>query len=161
MKTQDKRPVGLAESNVLEPCVKVLVCNDAGEYLVLYRSETHPRYPHDADLPGGVVGDEGHGGEDFITAAHREVEEETGLEVDATDYRMVDIWWHEVRSGKWRQRGLAVCNVAGRPKITISWEHENHEWVSFDKLVELLGKNKHGALTRDLGKIDRLVELVK
>jgi 8-oxo-dGTP pyrophosphatase MutT (NUDIX family) len=118
--------------------------------LVLYRSGTHPRWPHDVDLPGGVVGDEGHEGEDFIAAVRREVEEETGIVVPEENCRLVDTWWHEFKKDKWRQRGLALCEVAGRPEVKISWEHERHEWVGFERLLELLEKSKHGGLVRDL-----------
>ncbi|MDR2063450.1 MAG: NUDIX domain-containing protein [Candidatus Nomurabacteria bacterium] len=150
MKAQDNQPDGLSEKDVLAPCVKALIRGGEGKFLVLYRSATHPRYPHDVDLPGGVVGDTGHENEDFVAAVRREIKEETGLDIPAENCHLIDTWWCEGRrQNKWQQRGLVVCDIAGTPGVKISWEHESYAWVDFDRLVSLLKQGKHGVQVRN------------
>jgi isopentenyldiphosphate isomerase len=80
---EDDRVVGRVDRaemrarNLLHRAVYVLVTNDAGALFAHRRTDTKDVYPGYWDVTiGGVVAS----GEDYVTAAHRELHEELGIE---------------------------------------------------------------------------------
>jgi 8-oxo-dGTP pyrophosphatase MutT (NUDIX family) len=108
---------------------KVLVINEAGELLVLRRSQTDERRPGQWDLPGGWVDE----GEDMRAAAKRETIEETGIALD--ECRLVFALTEVVDkgSGTWL---VFLARTSGRPEVTLSDEHDYFAWMPFEEAVD-------------------------
>ena len=70
---------------MLKVVSKALIKNRDGKYLLLYRGDTHPNFPGHLDLPGGEVETK----DTPNTATAREIQEETGIYVDAVDRKSV------------------------------------------------------------------------
>lgn len=113
----------------MKTVAKILVFDAEENALVLKRSGTHPSYPHEADLPGGIVEE----GEPEETAVRREAEEETGLVIPTGDIRFAH------RSIHTRNDVVFTTYIdAVRPPVNVSWEHESYEWVPPDELEKSL-----------------------
>jgi 8-oxo-dGTP pyrophosphatase MutT (NUDIX family) len=83
---------------------RVLVCNDHDEVALLERRVLGLRY---WEVPGGHVED----GESLAEAAVREIEEELGVDLRATDLR---------RAGAVRIHHLYTADISGRPELHLS-----------------------------------------
>lgn len=109
---------------------KVVIIDKDNNYLVLYRSATHPRQPHEPDLPGGIISL----GEDTEDGLVRETNEETGLALDPEKLLLIYTLTHDF-FGRSVSRFLYTARVdVSQPPITLSYEHERYEWVPQDKL---------------------------
>jgi peptide deformylase len=122
----------------IPPCAKLLLKNPDGKYLLLYRSETHPRYPHAPDLPGGEIED----GESGAVAMSRELAEEAGIEIAADQMKLIYEWQYIRTDDKGHKRvqhrELYECDLSKMPEPVISWEHEKYAWVSKRELIDEL-----------------------
>lgn len=110
---------------------KVVIFNEKGEVLALRRSETHPRKPHHTDLPGGLI----EPGEYELLAAAREVQEETGITVDANNCILFFGDTHVLPSGNSLTMMLYYVRFDHTPEVVISWEHESYEWCEVQELL--------------------------
>jgi len=114
----------------LQVGVKVLIQNDAGKFLLLERAGVMPSDgQHYWDIPGGRINEN----EPLLGALHREVAEETGLQlrgdpklkfaqdifVDKADLHVVRLTY--------------IGNADG--DVVISDEHGDHKWVDKEELV--------------------------
>jgi 8-oxo-dGTP diphosphatase len=109
---------------------KALIFDARGNALILRRSGTHPHYAHEADLPGGII----ERGETYEQGLVREILEEAGLSV-APD----QLLYATEHSGFGRStKRLYTVILDDQPEVTISWEHEEYEWVAPSQLVERL-----------------------
>jgi 8-oxo-dGTP diphosphatase len=109
---------------------KVLVINDAGEVLVLKRSQSDDRRPGEWDFPGGWVDAD----EDTLTAVKREAVEEAGLTLK--DPNLVFAFSEMTTnhgSGTWL---LYIEHVTGHPKVTLSYEHDDSTWKKPNELLK-------------------------
>lgn len=97
------------------------------ECLVLFRSDTHPRYGGQLDLPGGQVD----GGEAWLVGAQREIEEETGLIVATT--QLTEVARQRLANGVTFLLYSAELDAAAQP--IISDEHSHFEWWSAEQLA--------------------------
>jgi 8-oxo-dGTP pyrophosphatase MutT (NUDIX family) len=112
---------------------KALVYNADGKILTLYRSKTHPHLAHYVDFPGGEV----EGDEDAAVAIAREIKEETGVTVQATQVNIVHGGVSKNSDGKGETRyHLGKAVLADTPELTLSWEHERYEWLSTHDLLK-------------------------
>ena len=113
----------------MKTVAKTLLFDKSGKILVLYRSETHPRYAHHPDLPGGEV----EVGETPSEAVRREIEEETRLNLDVNQINVIyskaidDELTHVVCIAKLDD---------DMPDIELSWEHETYEWLAFEDFTK-------------------------
>lgn len=111
----------------MKTVAKTLLFDKDSRVLVLYRGHTHPRYAHHPDFPGGEVEQ----GESFTEAISREIQEETGLMIDAELISEAHV--KEIDDGLTH----IVCKTSistSRPAINLSWEHEGFEWLTLDQL---------------------------
>lgn len=116
---------------------KVLLVNPKGGILKLRRSSTAPRRPLEADIPGGWVDE----GEDLVTAAIRETEEEAGIKLSPTDLRLV--YAHTAMTDKGNTCWLFWIAHTTNDQVTISNEHDQFEWVNLDEAIETFSYPLH------------------
>ena len=107
---------------------KVIVWNREGKLLVLRRSKPNTRRPLTWDFPGGLV----EYGEDPRDAARREALEEAGLTLQEVD--LVDV--ESANDPAYMILILFEGEVHGAD-VKLSWEHDQHRWVTPDELAQL------------------------
>jgi 8-oxo-dGTP pyrophosphatase MutT (NUDIX family) len=119
---------------------KVIVCNDAGEILLLRRSQSDNRRPGQWDLPGGNV----ERGEDIRAAVIREAAEEAGITLadpivvygfseplDPPNPDILPTWI------------FFAEKVSGRPDVTLSFEHDDYTWMPLAQVVDAFEYERH------------------
>jgi 8-oxo-dGTP diphosphatase len=115
------------------PIAKVLLLDADGNVLLLRRSATHPTLAGHPDLPGGLI----EPGEEPGEALAREILEETGLKIAATDLTPVYAG-AEVYGGENRVRLLYKGRLSGKkPEVVISWEHDQARWLPQTELPRI------------------------
>jgi mutator protein MutT len=107
--------------------VAKVVINCQGKILVLNRSKTHPRYALQFDLPGGEVED----GETGPQATAREVKEEIGLSVPASNFKLE----FEYLANDYKHEIYKLDLESPRPEILLSWEHVDYNWLSREGIL--------------------------
>lgn len=107
---------------------KAILFDADNRILVLWRSGTHPHYAHHLDLPGGLI----EAGESPAETVAREILEETGLHVSASDLELVNT--NQPHSGSTQRIFVANLNLYA-PEITISWEHESYQWLTREEFM--------------------------
>jgi mutator protein MutT len=103
---------------------RVLLVNSANELLIVRRSATDPRHAGKWDIPGGRL----EPGEDVMTAAIRETEEEIGVAVKNPQLVFGMSKTRYEGTGTWI---FFLERVENNPKITLSNEHDDYKWVLF------------------------------
>jgi len=115
---------------------KALIYDPDGYALVLRRSGTHPHYAYEPDLPGGIIEQ----GESYASGLVREINEEAGISVDEAALTLA-----RTNHG-FDTRQLFEVHLPERPTVTISWEHDQFEWVAPDQLNAAM--NSHDGFMR-------------
>lgn len=117
----------------LESVAKVLVINEKNEVLILTVGEykERPDKSFKPDLPGGLVDP----GESELEAVVRELQEESGIEVERNMFELVyaktEFYPQENKSVS---KFLYILRLTFTPDVTISWEHASYEWVPLTDL---------------------------
>jgi 8-oxo-dGTP pyrophosphatase MutT (NUDIX family) len=112
---------------------KLLVIDSQNNVLVLRRSGTHPFRPYMPDIPGGNI----EAGETNIQAAVRELFEETGITVSENQIVDPHEGYKQTFGSKIVYHSVLVLHLSQvKPNVTISWEHDQFEWV---QLVDVQG----------------------
>ncbi|HTE22829.1 MAG TPA: NUDIX hydrolase [Candidatus Limnocylindria bacterium] len=107
---------------------KVLLIDSDGRILLLRRSNTHPRFAHHHDFPGGEVEQ----GESHTEAVIREVLEESGLKLPLSLLQPV----HQRHVLDGTLELVFAAKLAGpRPEVTLSWEHDQYEWLTSEQIL--------------------------
>lgn len=107
---------------------KMILRDAGGRILVLRRSSTHPTMAYQLDFPGGGV----EVGETPLEAALRELNEETDLVLEPETITLA----HERKSAAGWDHLVYVARLpAHQPDITISWEHDQFEWLHEHELL--------------------------
>jgi 8-oxo-dGTP diphosphatase len=108
---------------------KVLLIDSSNNLLLLNRGLTHPNFPGHYDLPGGEV----ENGESWDVAVVREVKEEAGIKVNASQLNKV-----------FERKYPTVLHIlyVGRldkekPDVKLSWEHSDFRWITAKDLLGL------------------------
>lgn len=121
---------------------KTLVFNEKGQVLILRIGEhtLQPQKSYTDDLPGGIIDV----GESERDGAAREIEEETGIVVDAKSLRLVYADMNAYQGSKpvSISRLLYMIKLDHTPEVKISWEHESYRWVDFTpEITSVLKRN--------------------
>ena len=103
--------------------------NSEGLYLVLYRGNTHPRFPGHIDFPGGEVESE----ETPEAAVAREIQEETGLSVDSEKLKKLFAKQYGQTTHMLFEAEFAKLDA----KVALSWERESYRWITPEELKRL------------------------
>lgn len=121
------------QNTTLESVAKVLLINNKNEILTLTLSE-HLKYPkksYQPDLPGGIVDP----GESEQLAVIREVQEECGIDLDASKIKLAySATAYYEKESKSVTKLLYIAHLGDTPSVTLSWEYSAYQWVSFDEL---------------------------
>lgn len=121
------------QNTILESVAKTLIINDKSEVLVLTLGK-HLKYPEKSyrpDLPGGIVDS----GESEQLAVIREVQEECGIDLDASKVKLAyaETAYYE-KENKSVTKLLYITHLDNTPSITLSWEHSDYKWVPISEL---------------------------
>ena len=111
---------------------KLILLDTENNALVLRRSDTHPHIPLTSDLPGGEIEPD----ESPEAALCRETYEETGIQLDQADVTQAGKRQFEA-FGREYDLYLFVARVSERPKVTISWEHDQYAWMPLEAIHDL------------------------
>jgi 8-oxo-dGTP diphosphatase len=115
--------------------VKVFLENSNGEILILRRSHTAPRRALEWDLPGGWI----EPGEDPLSAAIRELQEETSISTeDLREEFIAQDQQGEETITRHYMRGLAMST-----EVMLSYEHDQYRWVSKSQFVDTMQYTPH------------------
>jgi 8-oxo-dGTP pyrophosphatase MutT (NUDIX family) len=122
---------------------KSLIFNPEGKVLLLTRSGTDPHAPLRLDLPGGGVGP----GEDIAVGASREVYEESGIQIPASQYKLMYTGTSQGYPGESVNRFLFIAH-SRTSDARLSHEHSKYEWVSLDEIIKRFDHPFYGPAMR-------------
>ena len=112
--------------------VKLIVLNPQGQVLMLRRSATDERRSGTWDFPGGGV----ERNESFEKGAIRELVEETGIQANTNQLKLL---YAETEFYKPQQvnitRMLFALKLKTDKEVTLSFEHEDVQWVSAEQAL--------------------------
>lgn len=113
-----------------------IIFNKQGQFLLVRLSKIAD--PSESwILPGGRLNK----GEEPLNGLHREIKEETNLDVEIL---------HPCGIGMWNNRYAVffICKLKGEQKIKLSEEHQDFKWYSFDEVggVDFRDKSMKKAL---------------
>jgi 8-oxo-dGTP pyrophosphatase MutT (NUDIX family) len=120
-----------------ESIAKILILNSDNRVLLLTLSEhrTNPKRSFLPDLPGGVVDP----GESELDATVRETQEETGIQLDPRNIRLVYARTaHYASEHKSVTKLLYVTTLRETPEVTLSWEHGDYAWMPLDTAAQTM-----------------------
>jgi 8-oxo-dGTP diphosphatase len=116
--------------------LKILIVNDENRILLLRRSLSGKTF---WDIPGGRI----QRGEDIAEGLKRELEEETGLQIDERDVQLVGahLTGGRITAGQ-TDAGLIffvhTCNWGETPQIRLSQEHSDLWWATREQACTAL-----------------------
>jgi 8-oxo-dGTP diphosphatase len=106
---------------------KAVMTNDEGKVLILREASTYEEGTNVGKygLPGGRINP----GEVFLDGLRREVDEETGLEVEVVRPVHVDEWRPVIKGTPTQIVGVfMLCEAAGST-VRLSDEHDDYKWI--------------------------------
>ena len=110
-------------------CLKILLANQDGEFLVLQRPSSSIRNPSKWDFPGGKMTLE----KPYLLELRREVKEETGLDIEVE--RIIGIT--ETLLPLQKVITLIFRGRASSKDIKLSDEHTTFKWIIPDQMDSL------------------------
>jgi 8-oxo-dGTP diphosphatase len=109
--------------------VRALITDSEGKSLLLRRSDSSGHYAGQWEWPGGKCDP----GETINQALRREVMEETGLQIDVTDYLGAD----DFKMSEIHAICLFLKAEAVRGEMRLSREHDDFCWLHPEKYIEM------------------------
>jgi len=128
--------IGEPKGGLFEMTVKAVIVRDGKDVLLLKRSKNSVIFPEKYDLPGGSV----ENGETLQEAMLREIEEETGLEVEvgpilfAFDFQKDGKEKDEIGHGK----GVRFIAFHKSGEVKLNDENEHFEWIDINEAIQKL-----------------------
>lgn len=111
---------------------KTAIFDDNNNVLVLTRSGVDSVRPGGFDFPGGTIDQ----GEDILQGAAREILEETGLHIQASEIRVL---YTSTSSPNEKDtilvRLFCVAKVSGDVTVKLSHEHQSYQWLSLEDTI--------------------------
>jgi len=136
---------------ILRVAAKAVIINNEGKILILREASTYQDGTNVGKyhVPGGRL----ESGEAFMDALHREVSEETGLQVTVGDAIHVDEWRPMINGAQQQIVGVFIlCDYKGG-EVRLSTEHDEYMWLNPDE------RDKFDLLPAERGAIDAYVRL--
>lgn len=119
----------IVKDKAIKCVAKTALFNEAGQVLVLTRSNTDAHRPGGLDFPGGKVD----AGEDVLAGACREILEEIGVALTPSALQII-YTNAEDKDGKVVLRFLCVAQIE-EPMIKLSPEHSAYEWTGLEEVI--------------------------
>lgn len=132
-----KQKIDEVKGGLFEVTVKAVIVRDEKDVLLFRRSKEMKFFPGKYDLPGGSV----ENGETLQEAMLREIQEETGLEVEigpivyAFDFEKDGKEKNEVGHGK----GIRFVAFYKSGEVKLNDENDTFEWVDIDEAIKKVG----------------------
>lgn len=124
---------------VLNVAAKAVIVNNEGKVLILREAATNPDGTNVGKyhMPGGRLDV----GEAFIDGLHREVQEETGIDIEPFHPVHVDEWRPVIRGTVHQIVGVFMLCRAKSDTVRLSEEHDHFAWIDPAELnkYDLLG----------------------
>lgn len=124
---------------------KAIIYNENGEILTMRRSEKSPR-PLTWDLPGGNL----EFGEELQSSILREIEEETGIEVE--ELLLLNVF-ENLDSVNLFRVTIGYKAKAKNTNVTLSHEHIDFKWVTPEEFIKLDIYEPHRKLVEQFKKL--------
>ena len=119
-------------------CSSGFILNSKREFLMLQRSSNDDFLPGYWELPGGRMDN----GEDLVSGLQREIKEESGLETNVINPLKAVSYYLDPENPRESYGVFYLCDLKKEnQKISLSEEHANYKWVSFDNYNELKVSN--------------------
>jgi 8-oxo-dGTP diphosphatase len=131
---------------------KIVVFNQNSEVLLMRRSVNCSR-AGGWDFPGGSLEDE-----EPLAGIERETKEEAGISI--SNLHPVSIVTHggEDKNSRTLMIGY-TADVDSDQQITLSWEHDQYQWLSIDQALEIDLPNVHQAFLQAAIEFRRVKEV--
>ncbi len=119
---------------------KVVLWRDDHKILIMKRALDMPYRPGEFDIPGGKI----EPGEDLIDGAIREVQEETGIRLEADHLELVfaDSGLRLDVPAAW----LFFMAKVSDPNVTASSEHTEYDWMELERAITVMEDNRQKRL---------------
>lgn len=116
------RDMNEVKANKPREKVQVVVIAEGQLLLLEFNTNERHNYRGFQNITGGVEA-----GENFLTAAKRELLEETGLNAEVTkldlEFHFIDRWDHSITEK------VFLCVFEKKPPVKISAEHKSYKWI--------------------------------
>jgi molecular chaperone GrpE len=148
---KEKQKIGEPKGGLFEMTVKAVIVRDEKDVLLLKRSKDSVIFPGKYDLPGGSV----ENGETLQEAMLREIEEETGIQVEigpilyAFDFMKDGKEKDDIGHGK----GVRFIAFYKSGEVKLNEENETFQWMDIDEAIAKLSdkgyeRDKKTAVTK-------------
>jgi molecular chaperone GrpE len=130
---KEKQEISEVKGGLFEMTVKAVIVRDEKDVLLLQRAKDSNVFPGKYDLPGGSV----ENGETLQEAMHREIAEETGLEVEvgpilyAFDFQKDGKEKNEIGHGK----GIRFIAFYKSGEVKLNDENETFVWLGIEEAI--------------------------
>ncbi len=117
----------MSQHPVLQVAAKAVIINSKGELLLVREGRDYDEGSqfHKYGIPGGRL----EAGESYKDGLHREVMEETGLEVEILDPIYVGEWRPVIKGISTQIIAIFTVCKAKTTEVKLSEEHDDYKWV--------------------------------
>lgn len=139
----------------IKTAAKSLIFNQDGNVLLLVRSGSDSHAPGRYDFPGGEVDP----GEDLAAAASRELFEETGIKVPATELVLAYAHTDLDSKGEESINRVFFMGKTDQQEVRLSLEHSEFMWLPLERAIEIYDHFFYGPAMKYVRMYDLLDNL--